>query len=148
MPHKATPEKTHVIKIILGNITTLDVDAIVNAANEALLPAGGVCGAIHGMVGPEPVAACRPLAPCPTASRPLIVAPQRSANLSLPNRRMSSAKGSRFRAIYAAEDQAAQIAVSTICEMAGKLPQMPQIYLCWFSPSARQHFQTACHHVS
>jgi O-acetyl-ADP-ribose deacetylase len=48
------------------DITTLAVDAIVNAANRDLAPGGGVCGAIHAKAGPELARACAPLAPCPT----------------------------------------------------------------------------------
>lgn len=91
------------VRAIIADITTLDVDAIVNAANERLAMGGGVCGAIFRRAGERDLAAaCAPLAPCPTGEARI------TPGFALPARHVIHAVGPVW---YGGDkDEAAQLA--------------------------------------
>jgi O-acetyl-ADP-ribose deacetylase (regulator of RNase III) len=94
------------------DITTLAMDAIVNAANESLAPGGGVCGAIHRAAGPELARACAALGHCPTGEARL------TPGFGLPARYVIHAVGPMWRGGSAGEPELLTAAYRSAVDLA------------------------------
>jgi O-acetyl-ADP-ribose deacetylase (regulator of RNase III) len=102
------------MRVVEGDITALDVDAIVNAANEALAPGGGVCGAIHRAAGPELARACAALDGCATGDARL------TPGFRLKARHVIHAVGPVWRGGGAGEDRLLARAYARALELAAE----------------------------
>jgi len=102
------------VTAIVADITGLDLDAIVNAANESLAPGGGVCGAIHRAAGPELARACAAIGHCPTGDARI------TPGFELPAEYVIHAVGPRWHGGDAGEAELLESAYRAALRVAGE----------------------------
>jgi O-acetyl-ADP-ribose deacetylase (regulator of RNase III) len=153
------------LKVVKGDITALDVDAIVNAANTTLLGGGGVDGAIHKAAGPELLAECKVIGGCPTGEAritkgyrlparhvihtvgpvykgsekdPVLLAAcyRNSLQLAVGNQCKSIAFPAISCGVYGYPiEKACKLAIDTTCEFLASSDEIDQVLFVLFSPS-------------
>jgi O-acetyl-ADP-ribose deacetylase (regulator of RNase III) len=150
------------LEVCVADITTLAVDAIVNAANTSLAGGGGVDGAIHRAAGAGLLAECRSLGGCPTGSAKITVGPAWSGGdrdedallascyrASLALAAAQCLRSIAFPAISTGiygfpPDRAARIAVATVAAEIRDAPrELERVVFCCFSQSAADNHRDA-----
>jgi O-acetyl-ADP-ribose deacetylase (regulator of RNase III) len=145
------------IEIVEGDITRLQVDAIVNAANQTLLGGGGVDGAIHRAAGPELRKACALLGGCETGEAKLTpgfklparyvihtVGPVWGLALALEHRLASIAFPAISTGAYRfPPDRAALIALRTVLAAIREADAIERVVFCCFGADSRGHHERA-----